>query len=515
MTDAPQPGPTRYPTAADYPWLFRLLHWLLWPSTIILTLTGLSQHAVASPDWSLFWGVLPDFFWAGRVHLYHTWAALVFSPAVLAASWMYLRRRPRFRPVHLFLLGGSLLLLLSGLLLATWPGPMLVYLSARWVHAAVGLVVLPVAFLWHAAQGLTRYRRGLPVVFHPWASPGWWQLAAFVPVVLLTSCLILNGLPVRPAWRTLVAERIEPADVETGELDKLPWQQAPPLRLELAGGLGFQGGRTRVTLQALHDGGELFVRAQWCDPAEDRRDMPWAKTAHGWKHLVTDRDDETHYYEDKFSLIFPVRPDWQFERFGCAVQCHAGDAPSGAQRRYGYKASRQTVDVWHWKSTRTDPCGQVDDKYWSEVDDKNKDVGRYGDPKDSGGYSNNLSEDKTHPAFLTRDPWAVRHGMIPTDDAVPYDSPEGRSALERIPIGGIVPGIVASAAVGDRGDVSCTSHHRDGRWVLYIRRKLDTGSRFDVQFVPGRGQSFGCAAFDNSSKRHAYNLTTYWLDLRP
>lgn len=509
-------GHDNHRSRAYYPHLFRLLHWLLWPSLVVLVLTGWSMHAVSSPEWSLFQGVLPRFFWSGRVHLIHTIASLVFAPAALAATWVYLRNRPRFQRTHVVLLAGSVALVASGVLMMTRPGPAAVYLAARWIQFAVGLFVLPIGFLWHVLQGLTRRRRALVPAFHPWAEPRWIHLLGFVPVVLLTTCLVLSGLPFHPSWRDLTAKRIPSANVATSELDKLPWddEDVLPLRIELAGGLGFDGGRTRVTLRALHDGRELFVLAQWDDPTEDRRDMPWVRTADGWKRLVLNEDDETHYYEDKFSLVFPAEPDWRFGLVGCALSCHAGGG-----RAYGYKGCDRIVDVWHWKSTRTDPCGQVDDKYWAELDFSAKDVGRYGDPKTAGGYEKNAAKDGTRPGWLPRDGWAPRCGIIPTEDAVTYDSEEGTEILARIPEGAIIPGIVASAAQGDRGDVGCTSRHVARRWRLYIRRKLDTGHKrddgrpSDVQFVPGQSVPFGCAAFDNSSKRHAYGHAVYRLVL--
>lgn len=523
MTNEDERVATLAPTAGRrrdnyYPHLFRLLHWLMAPSLVVLALTGWSLHAVSSPDWSLLKGVLPRFFWPGRVHFFHVLASLVFAPAVLAGWWIYLRNRPRFQLTHLVLLVGSLALVASGILLMTWPGPAVVYLTARWVQFVVGLFVLPLGFLWHVLQGLTRRRRALVAAFHPWAQARWIHLLYFVPVAVLTTCLVLSGLPVHPPWRDLTAKWIPHADVVTAELDELPWEDAGEVRIGLAGGLGFDGGRTQVTLRALHNGQELFVLAEWDDPTEDRRDMPWRRTAGGWKRLVVNPDDETHYYEDKFSLIFPAEPDWRFGLFGCALQCHAGGG-----RAYGYKGSDRIVDVWHWKSTRTDPVGQVDDKYWSEVDfsPEAKDIGRHGDPKTQGtGYKKNAcEEDETHPGWLPRDAWVVRDGIIPTEHAVEYGSEEGAKILARIPEGAVIPGIVASAARGDRGDVRCLSRHADGRWQLYIRRKLDTdhepvkGRPTDVQFVPGQSHPFGCAAFDHSSKRHAYGFPVYRLVL--
>ena len=506
-TDTTKPGPARSARRGrrtPYPFLFRLLHWALGASLVVLVASGLSLHAVARPDWSLLAGRLPAFFWPGRVHLVHFSAAIVFLPSLLAVTWLYwLRKAPR-RITHLTLLGGGLVMALSALVLLNPLGPAAAYSGARLVHAVVGLVVLPVAFLWHTFHGLGRFRGLLVPAFHPWAQPRWRQLIWLLPLPLLTTCLILNGLPVEPAGRELLARRVPDASRPVADLAQLPWGEAPPLRIELANGMGFDGGRTRVTLRALHDGRELFLLAEWLDPTEDRRDMPWEKTADGWRHLVTDELDESRYYEDKFGLAFPTTSDWQFDRAGCAIYCHAGGG-----RAYGYKGASKIVDVWHWKSTRTDPVGQVDDKYWWQVDFTAKDVGRHGDPKEGGGYKKNFSDDKTRPAFLPDDLATIRQGILPEEHAVEY-TPE---AAASIPVGTIIPGIVASAATGDRGDVRCQSRHENGRWQLYIRRKLDTGSRYDVQFHPGHSYPFGCAAFDHSSKRHAYEFTVNRLVL--
>jgi hypothetical protein len=131
-----------------------------------------------------------------------------------------------------------------------------------------------------------------------------------------------------------------------------------------------------------------------------------------------------------------------------------------------------------------------------------------------------VSDDKSHPKYLPRDLGKVRDGMIPTDEAVEYESEEAVGILAGIPEGAIIPGMVAAPAVGDRGDVSCTSRHDNGRWQLYIRRKLDTahkgveGRPTDVTFEPGGTYPFGCAAFDNTSKRHSYGLTPFRLVLK-
>jgi hypothetical protein len=489
-----------------YSHLFRLLHWLLPAALSILWLTGLSLHATARPGWSLFSGVLPRCFWPGRVHPVHLVAAVAFASSLLAASWLFARRkRSRWRVTHLALLGGGLLMLLSGIVLLGPVGPPAFYSAARLVHALVGLLLVPVALVWHAVQGLGRYRGLLVPAFHPWGRPRWRQVWCFVPVPLVTACLVLNGLPAHHPWRDLIAPRIPAADVSTEQLDTLPWNRATPRSIRLANGIGFEGGQTEVSLRALHDGRELFLLAQWADPTEDRQYMPWKRTPDGWQHLMTNENDESTYYEDKFGLVFPIRSDLRFERFGCAIYCHLGGG-----RAYGYKGTDRLADVWHWKGTRTDPVRQVDDKYWSQVDFSAKDVGRHGDPKDGGGYKKNFSARKAHPDFLPDGPHAVKQGIIFTDHAIEYTA----ERAAEIPPGVIVPGIVASAAAGDRGEIACCSRHEAGRWRLYIRRKLDTGSDYDVRFTPGRPHPFGCTAFDHTSKRHAYSMSVFRLVLK-
>ena len=106
------------------------------------------------------------------------------------------------------------------------------------------------------------------------------------------------------------------------------------------------------------------------------------------------------------------------------------------------------------------------------------------------------------------------------ENAVEFDSEEGARIAAGIPVGAIIPGIVATAVTGDRGDVTCISKHESGRWQLLIRRKLDTahadvnGRPCDVTFIPGNAHPFDCAAFDNTSKRHAYSLTPCRLVLK-
>jgi hypothetical protein len=325
---------------------------------------------------------------------------------------------------------------------------------------------------------------------------------ALLALALPTSCVLFSGWPFTLPWRNLTAARIEQEEVS--DLTALPWDQARSLEIQLANGNAMDGGRTRVDLRALHNGSELFVKAQWADDDADYDYWPWKKTDDGWEYMQTSAEDECRCYEDKFSMVFPIQQDGDFERFGCAASCHVHE-----DFGWGYKGTSRWLDVWHWKAARTGSVGQADDKYWSRADFDNKDVGRHGDPKQGGGYVKNRSEDTDHPLYLPESPDAVVKGSIPKDKAVEY-IPERAAAIES---GTLIPGIITEAFQGDRGDVPCVSQHENGHWVLYLRRRLRTDSAYDVQFDPGGCYAFSCAAFDHAGKRHAYALPTFHLVL--
>jgi len=55
------------------------------------------------------------------------------------------------------------------------------------------------------------------------------------------------------------------------------------------------------------------------------------------------------------------------------------------------------------------------------------------------------------------------------------------AALE---IGAVIPGYVLSKPVGSRGDIETLGTWSDGKWVVVIRRPLNTGHDDDVVYIP-------------------------------
>lgn len=501
--------PGRPQTGGRYPFRFRVSHWFLMASVVILIATGFSLHAAARPAWSIFSGAVPSWLWRGQVHLWHYWAAVAFIPALLVCLPLFFTKDFWQRPTRGVLFGGGFVLVLTGLFMMFPFGPVAATKTVVAVHAALGLLVIPLAFLWHLSSGLSKYAKYLVPSFRFWGKPRWGELAAFVLVGIVTTWVMFEGWPLKAPWRNLVAKRIStPAEAAAEgtqpQFAQLPWDQATPLSVHLVGGANFRSGQTDLTLRALHDGENLFIQAQWDDPSENYDYWPWQKRADGWEYLQTSKKDETVMYEDKFSMAFPIKPSWHYEQVGCALYCHVDGAYG-----WGYKGGQPDIDVWHWKAARTGSTGQVDDKYWSAVDLAAKHIGRMSDAKDGGGYVKNISEDGAQPLYLPDDWKNVFQGAIPKSHAVEYDPERDKD----IPVGTRLPGVVSEAFQGDRGDVSCQSVYSNQQWTLYIRRKLDTGNEHDVQFVPGEAYAFGCAAFDHTGKRHARSMPVLHLVL--
>ena len=502
-TDTPSGG-----KKTPYSHLFRIAHWMLSISVIVLIITGIALHTVARPDWSLVGGY-PTWWPTARPMFHHLVWGLIFAPAILLGTVEFFVRRKikgvasKRWMVNYALMFAVLISLLSALPLLYACRSDALYHLARSLHALSGLALMPLALVFHIYKSVTERRALLKPVYRPLSQPKWITLL-WLPVLGAVTYVVLLQIPAKKSASCEL--KVAKVSSVPADLANLPWDGAEPLQVMLSNGHGFDQGRTELTLKAMYSDEELFVSAEWEDPKEDIQYWPWRKTADGWKHLYTNFKDEQVYYEDKFSLVFPIDPDTMFEQFGCAIHCH-----QSPRMPFGLKGTDEDhpLDVWHWKASRTDTMGYVDDKFWKGRDMTAKEGGRLGDRMTEGGYAKNANEDKTLPKWLPSSKDKIFRGAIPKEHAIPYSE----EASAKFAVGDEIPGIVVSKAIGGRGDVVCRSQYADGGWRLLIRRKLDTGSERDAIFEPGGSYAFGCAAFDHSAKRHAYNQRVYRMVL--
>jgi hypothetical protein len=123
------------------------------------------------------------------------------------------------------------------------------------------------------------------------------------------------------------------------------------------------------------------------------------------------------------------------------------------------------------------------------------------DPADKGGDNNLYYEDKFAVLWNINSPAFEQKGCMAGFDAEkePFDDSKYKAGDE-------VPGILVAPFTGDRGDLSGTAVWKDGTWTLVIKRRLVTGSEFDVQFDDlKKPYAFGVAVFDNAQVRHAFS----------
>jgi hypothetical protein len=314
--------------------------------------------------------------------------------------------------------------------------------------------------------------------------------------------------PTEPAFTApegaLVSVPVAAAPALDGVANDAVWADAPAVAIPVAGGAN--NGSTEVTLRSVYDDGKVYFVATWADPTESYLRSPWVMQNDGtWAKLKDPNDkggDNNLYYEDKLAFIWPIADSIpNFGTVGCFTACHAGE--NSDVKPYGNKytaAEGQLGDIWHWKSIRN--VNQIDDQYLDSVtySADTPEAGRHSDAKDSGGYVNNETEDKTMPAFMQPldAPRDGTPGYILDSEKLPFDA----TVFEA---GDMVPGIIVSEIVGDRGDITAGWAWEDGTWTLEFARDLVTGSEFDVQFDDLlKTYFFGVAAFDNAQVRHAY-----------
>lgn len=283
------------------------------------------------------------------------------------------------------------------------------------------------------------------------------------------------------------------------------WKQAAPLTVQVMGGHNLPEGTTKVTLRSVYSSDMVYFLIQWNDATMSLKRSPWVKQEDGsWKMLKDPKDtggDNNLYYEDKFSFLWNISsPAFEQTVFSAG---HIGDAgkPYGTM----FTGDGGLLDMWHWKSVRTEPVGQVDDQYMdgTRYDAKNPNAGRKSD-SGTGGYADNITNDKTGPKFA---PLGHKTGAlwILDGEKEPIDS-------ARYAAGDEVPSIIVAPFSGDRGDIASGARWENGVWTLEISRKLVTGSKFDIQFDDMKKQyAFGVAVFDNAAVRHAFSPTVLWF----
>jgi hypothetical protein len=300
----------------------------------------------------------------------------------------------------------------------------------------------------------------------------------------------------------LTAVKVEKGPVLDSKIDAV-WKRAKEIKITVAGGANLPNGNTEVSLKALYTDNDVFFLAQWRDKTRSYQRAPWKREADGSWTKLRDPDDKggdsNKYYEDKLAVLWNINLAG-FEAAGCLVACHAGEPGKAYGNKYAANAG-ELGDIWHWKSVRTGPVGQIDDQYLDSTrydKDKSPEAGRKSDPKSGGGYVDNVADDKKGPKFSAKGNKPAPPYWILDREKEIFDGSKYKAGNE-------VAGIIIAPFAGDRGDINARASWSNGVWTLEFSRKLKTGSQYDVQFDDlSKPYAFGVAVFDNAQVRHAF-----------
>jgi Ethylbenzene dehydrogenase/Prokaryotic cytochrome b561 len=413
------------------------------------------------------------------------------------------------------------------------------YDAARLAHGIVAYLLVPYTILhvtlqWFFGRFWTIFKTQL---YRPHVRAGIVSLALAVPVIV--GLYVWNEVP--ETLRVVRTGGDLPAPVLDGDPGDAVWRQARAVTIRTTKGANNPRGHVDVTVKALHDGEQIYFQFQWDDANASYKRWPLIKTENGWKVLQTAFEtwDENAYYEDKLSVyITDVRNG------SCADTCHMGVGPYSARgEKHGLHYTRGEVgDLWQWKAVRTNPMGAptvdtgfVDDMHFRGPDPvpakltKRYTAGYYEDPG-GGGYALNfekldpgkpLSQTLVRPLFLppsngiapNPDPSTSEHGVtwwIHRATGIPYTA-----SADTYPVGTLIPNIVIAPFTGDRADIRGQAVWRQGRWTLETRRVLDTKSRYDVAFVPGKPVYITVATYNHTETRHTEHIRPVRVVLDP
>ena len=241
-----------------------------------------------------------------------------------------------------------------------------------------------------------------------------------------------------------------------------------------------------VDMRAFYTDGDLYLRLAWRDATPDRALMEWVFDGTRWQNSGSQ--------EDGFGLMWDATG--QFPRFTCSYACHIRDF--GVSRSNFHASNKMRLvqegswlDLWNWKADRTARYGFADDRFL-----------------DAEGMKGDLPGELFTPNSRNWRPAAPEAEPFGADDQ-PRDGGDARRPGAR------VPGYLVERPTGGRADVAAAAEHRDGRWIVTLRRALDTGDRRDVLFTPGTpdGVAFGLAVMDHTLFEHYASTVTERLVL--
>lgn len=536
---------------ADLPTL--MLHWALVVSLLISISTGWRIAAMTDGSAMLRW--VDALLLQGNVVRWHFLSATALTALVVAyvaflvqqglGARLTFRRAALSSPdrttrwtainkliywIPFALLAGAAL---TGVLVYFFPG-LLPNEPLMWVHKLLSWAFVFYVVLHVVAQLLLGGLRQLLKIVTPRMAYG---LGAGVALGVGVAGVALAYVADRSGQMTLEVGKVDAAPVLDGTASDALWAQAPEVVVHTSRGLNAKGPvEVPVHVKALHNGEQAFFQFRWPDATRSQKHTPVQKTADGWVILNNNFgiNDETHFYEDKFSVLLAQSPIAAGNTMQVGPKPLADKpAPSNGLGLHA-TTDGSLADMWHWKSVRTGVLNQLDDNHFGPPTEPKAKGGRYTggysqDPKTAGGYEQIFSRQPDTPIvklkYLPKNLQEVQARMGPFDPdhnvsdmgfyaiAKTEVQPYTEEADAAIPVGTVLPSVVYDKPFeGDRGDVTVHAQWKDGWWTLEATRLLNTQSQYDQPIADG--MYMWVAVFDHAQVRHTRHVLPLKLRLQ-
>lgn len=206
---------------------------------------------------------------------------------------------------------------------------------------------------------------------------------------------------------------------------------------------------------------DIYFYSKWADDTHDIIHKPYIWNTEKGKYITGPQR------EDRFALQFEI---------------------SGNYTSNWFSGNEFVADMWHWKSSRTNPLGIAHDKY--TILTKKPTVGTYKYTLDDGSY-----------LYLTRKsdngkPYKTKRYFKKQKDQMPKYTP-----LTDMPKG--------------MDDIKAKGIWKEGEWHLLQKRKLNTADKNDVTFSLGQHIKGGIAVFNHDENSHHFISKTLTFALPP
>jgi len=270
------------------------------------------------------------------------------------------------------------------------------------------------------------------------AGPSVSHAAKMASLVALCMGVALPGV----GARELFSSWIEEPPVVDGRAVDGAWSRTLPLALDLRARTGIEARATPATLRAVHTETHLYLLITWDDPSEDR-------SAGNWTWDVAEKRYRPGSSEED-SLTVSLEHTGLFDP----------EMSSGREAIW---------DVWEWGAAQTGPQGYAADR--------TRRITR----KRPEGEARLVATKGHRPVWISR----LEDGGVGV--VRPLPAPPLFRGLRR-------PRFEPSEPSGSGADVRARGRWSEGRWVLELSRRLDTGHPDDTAFDTSRGYVFVLSA---------------------